>query len=177
MLLSLPSGVMVCHIFGCLPGDVRWRLRCCSKKVRQIILDHVPRPWPFMTDFTGERVDLFGRSAPGWLHLINRLPIIYDTAQFRDPAACVAVFCGPENSCLECVQPTDYYDDIPFIRDEFMHVMRERIYFGYLDTVYGWLDQCHVRMDNDGFFNGAITHYGKCESTKRRRIGFWADIR
>ena len=109
-----------------------------SKKVKQMILEWVPRPWPFMTDFTGRHIQFFGRSAPHWLRLIHRLPIIY---------TCVAVFCGPENSCLECVQPTDYYyyDDVPFILDEFMDVMRERIFFGYLDTVYGWLNQCHVR--------------------------------
>ena len=166
---------MVCHIAAQLPATDRWRLRCCSKKVRQMILDHVPRPWPFMTDFTGRRIRFFGRAAPHWMRLIHRLPAVYRPDQFRDPAACVAVYCGPENSWLECrrgdvVEPTDYYyDDIPFIRDEFMDVMRERIYFGFLDSLYGWLDQCHVRMDNDGFFNGVENYYGT--PRKSRSVG------
>ena len=113
------------------------------------------------------------------MRLINRHPTVYRPDQFRDPAACVAVYCGPETSWLSTCSDTPvitdfFYDDIPFIKDDFMDVIRERIFFGYLDTVYGWLDQCHVRMDNDGFFIGVDDYFGNdCDTIAR--IGWWAD--
>ena len=149
MLLSLPSVVVVCHIAAQLPGKDRWRLRCASKKVRQMILDSVPRPWSFMTDFTGRHVRFFGRLANHWQRNLQREPDIYHPNQFHDPAACVAVYNVWDTSRLLC---TDFFDDVPFVRDDFMDVIRERIFIGYLDTVFNWMYRREVHMDNGGFF-------------------------
>ena len=151
LLLSLPASVVVCHIAERVHGKDRWRLRCSSMKVRQMILDWVPRPLPFLTDFTGNHVKFHGYTRSYWMDMMKRFPEKYHSDRFHDHAVCIAVFKGPE--CRDLVNLPGYIDEIPFVRDNFTQVIAERIYFGYLDTLYAWFERCRVHINHDGFFD------------------------
>jgi hypothetical protein len=124
-------------------------------------------------DCDGKDVVLFGRTREMWLAIKaceSNMPSIRYTS-YHDPAGFAALVFASAKCCMQA-RGDACVDDMPFVRD-FVLILRERVFFGYVQPLHRWFERCLICVDNYGFF--------QCDqrilNASRIRVGMWEDGR